>query len=124
MRLKQVFPKSLADMLISYGSCQFPTLGFVVERFLAIQRFKPEPYWKLKVMDIRDDISVEFRWARGRLFEKLPCEVFLDICLEQPKATVVKVLSKPKSKWRPLPLDTVVSNKIVVSIRKDIIQYT
>ena len=110
-------------MLISYGSCQFPTLGFVVERFLAVERFKPEPYWKLKVMDIRDDISVEFRWARGRLFEKLPCEVFLDICLEQPKATVLKVLSKPKSKWRPLPLDTVVSNKIVVSIRKDIIEF-
>ncbi|CAD1480133.1 unnamed protein product [Heterotrigona itama] len=107
MRLRQIFPRSLADMLISYGSCQFPTLGFVVERFLAIERFKPEPYWKLKVMDIRDDISVEFRWARGRLFEKLPCEVFLNICLEQPKATVVKVLSKPKSKWRPLPLDTV-----------------
>ncbi|XP_043513149.1 DNA topoisomerase 3-alpha [Frieseomelitta varia] len=107
MRLTQVFPRSLADMLISYGSCQFPTLGFVVERFLAVERFKPEPYWKLKVMDIRDDISVEFRWARGRLFEKLPCEVFLDICLEQPKATVLKVLSKPKSKWRPLPLDTV-----------------
>ncbi|KAK1129739.1 hypothetical protein K0M31_019453 [Melipona bicolor] len=107
MRLQQVFPRSLADMLISYGSCQFPTLGFVVERFLAIERFKPEPYWKLKVMDIRDDISVEFRWARGRLFEKLPCEVFLDICLKQPKATVLKVLSKPKNKWRPLPLDTV-----------------
>ncbi|XP_071870527.1 topoisomerase 3-alpha isoform X1 [Bombus fervidus] len=107
LRLKQVFPRTLADMLISYGSCQFPTLGFVVERFLAIKRFKSEPYWKIKVMDIRDNISVEFRWARGTLFEKLPCEVFLDICLEQPMATVKKVLSKPKNKWRPLPLDTI-----------------
>ncbi|XP_076293388.1 topoisomerase 3-alpha isoform X2 [Lasioglossum baleicum] len=107
LRLQKVFPRTLADMLISYGSCQFPTLGFVVERFLAIERFKPEPYWKIKVMDIRDDISVEFRWARGRLFEKLPCEVLLETCLEQPNATVEKVTSKPKSKWRPLPLDTV-----------------
>lgn len=110
-------------MLISYGSCQFPTLGFVVERYLAIKRFKSEPYWKIKVMDIRDNISVEFRWARGTLFEKLPCEVFLDICLEQPMATVKKVLSKPKNKWRPLPLDTIVSNKVVVSVRKDTMQF-
>ncbi|KOC68743.1 DNA topoisomerase 3-alpha [Habropoda laboriosa] len=107
LRLQKVFPRTLTDMLISYGSCQFPTLGFVVERYLAVERFKREPYWKIKVTDIRDNISVKFRWARGRLFEKLPCEVFFDICLEQPNATVQKVLSKPKSKWRPLPLDTV-----------------
>ena len=111
MRLQKIFPRTLANMLISYGSCQFPTLGFVVERFLAIEKFKPESYWKLKVMDVRDNLSVEFRWSRGRLFEKLPCEVFLDMCLEQPNATVKKVMSKPKSKWRPLPLDTVVSNR-------------
>ncbi|XP_046143388.1 DNA topoisomerase 3-alpha isoform X1 [Osmia bicornis bicornis] len=107
LRLQKVFPRSLSDMLISYGSCQFPTLGFVVERYLAIERFKPEPYWKISVTDIRDNLSVDFRWARGRLFEKLPCEVFLDMCLEQPNATVQKVTCKPKSKWRPLPLDTV-----------------
>ncbi|XP_017884787.1 DNA topoisomerase 3-alpha [Ceratina calcarata] len=107
LRLQQVFPQSLADMLISYGSCQFPTLGFVVERFLAIERFKPEPYWKLRVTDNRDNISVEFRWARVRLFEKLPCEVLLDTCLERPNATVTKITVKPKNKWRPLPLDTV-----------------
>ncbi|XP_067213930.1 DNA topoisomerase 3-alpha isoform X3 [Linepithema humile] len=94
-------------MLISYGSCQFPTLGFVVERFLAIDRFKSEPYWKIKVTDDRDDTFVEFRWARVRLFEKLPCQIFLDMCLERPEATVEKVACKPKSKWRPLPLDTI-----------------
>ncbi|XP_018404081.1 PREDICTED: DNA topoisomerase 3-alpha isoform X1 [Cyphomyrmex costatus] len=107
LRLQKVFPNTLGDLLISYGSCQFPTLGFVVERFLAIDRFKSEPYWKLKVMDDHEGISVEFRWARVRLFEKVPCQIFLDICLEQPEATVEKVTCKPKSKWRPLPLDTV-----------------
>ncbi|XP_012057921.1 PREDICTED: DNA topoisomerase 3-alpha-like [Atta cephalotes] len=107
LRLQKVFPNILGDLLISYGSCQFPTLGFVVERFLAIDRFKSEPYWKLKVMDDREGISVEFKWVRVRLFEKMPCQIFLDICLEQPEATVEKVTCKPKSKWRPLPLDTI-----------------
>ncbi|KAJ8679286.1 hypothetical protein QAD02_015073 [Eretmocerus hayati] len=107
MRLQKKFPTVLAEMLISYGPCQFPTLGFVVERFLAIERFQEEPYWKLKVTHTQNDLTVDFRWARNRLFEKLPCEVFLDICQENPLATVEKVTSKPKSKWRPLPLDTI-----------------
>ena len=33
LRLQKLFPAHLADKLVSYGSCQFPTLGFVVERF-------------------------------------------------------------------------------------------
>lgn len=38
----------LAQQLISYGSCQFPTLGFVVERFKAIQAFVPEVFHRIK----------------------------------------------------------------------------
>jgi DNA topoisomerase IA len=47
-RLQKIFPSVLADQLISYGSCQFPTLGFVVERYKQVQAFVPEPFWKLK----------------------------------------------------------------------------
>lgn len=47
LRLQRVFPDALADKLISYGSCQFPTLGFVVERYKAIEEFVPESFWKL-----------------------------------------------------------------------------
>ena len=48
LRLRQVFPEALADQLISYGSCQFPTLGFVVERYKQVQAFVPEPFWRIK----------------------------------------------------------------------------
>lgn len=48
LRLQKVFPQTLADKLISYGSCQFPTLGFVVERYQAIENFIDEPFWRIK----------------------------------------------------------------------------
>lgn len=48
MRLQKVFPEVLAKSLISYGSCQFPTLGFVVERYKDIKNFIPEQFWKIK----------------------------------------------------------------------------
>jgi DNA topoisomerase-3 len=56
-----------------------------------------------------DDLSVDFRWKRVHLFEQLSCQVLYDKCREQPLAKIENVQSKPKSKWRPLPLDTVVS---------------
>lgn len=55
------------------------------------------------------NLTAEFTWARDRLFEKNACEAILDICKENPRATVESRESKEKSKWRPLPLDTVVS---------------
>jgi DNA topoisomerase-3 len=32
LRFQRLFPGPIGDQLVSYGSCQFPTLGFVVER--------------------------------------------------------------------------------------------
>jgi len=52
MRLQKVFPEILAKSLISYGSCQFPTLGFVVERYKDIKNFIPENFWKIKGNEI------------------------------------------------------------------------
>lgn len=47
LRLRRVFPQALSDQLISYGSCQFPTLGFVVERFREVDQFVSEPFWRI-----------------------------------------------------------------------------
>lgn len=48
LRLQKVFPRKLAESLVSYGSCQFPTLGFVVERYRAVENFVSEPFWKIR----------------------------------------------------------------------------
>ncbi|XP_047505100.1 DNA topoisomerase 3-alpha isoform X6 [Pieris napi] len=112
LRLQKVFPSTLAQSLVSYGSCQFPTLGFVVERYRAVENFVAEPFWKLKVNHTMNGLSVDFNWERVRLFDQEACQVLHDICTESPLATVTDVKTKPKSKWRPLPLDTVELEKL------------
>lgn len=110
--LQKVFPRNLAEKLVSYGSCQFPTLGFVVERYRAVQNFVSEPFWKIKVNHTMNNLSVEFAWERIRVMDQLACQVLHDNCLENPQARVCEVKTKPKSKWRPLPLDTVELEKL------------
>ncbi|ODN03898.1 DNA topoisomerase 3-alpha [Orchesella cincta] len=111
LRLTRKFP-SLTDRLISYGSCQFPTLGFVVERYKSILDFIRENFWKIDVSHKVDDFLVNFTWARVRLFDQLAVQTIYEMCLENPTARVVKVQSKPKSKWRPVALDTIEFEKL------------
>ncbi|XP_008564435.1 PREDICTED: DNA topoisomerase 3-alpha isoform X1 [Galeopterus variegatus] len=112
LRLQRIFPEVLAEQLISYGSCQFPTLGFVVERFKAIQAFVPEIFHRIKVTHDHKDGTVDFNWKRHRLFNHTACLVLYQLCMEDPMATVMEVRSKPKSKWRPQALDTVELEKL------------
>uniref|UniRef100_A0A158R560 DNA topoisomerase n=1 Tax=Syphacia muris TaxID=451379 RepID=A0A158R560_9BILA len=100
--------------VVSYGSCQFPTLGFVVERYKAIQNFITEQFWKLEVHHKYDNFDVEFTWERGRLFDQRVVQVLHDICEEDDNAHVVSVTKKPKSRWRPIALDTVELEKLAV----------
>lgn len=113
LRLQKVFPDKLDGKLISYGSCQFPTLGFVVDRYLSIENFISEPFWKIKMNHKLKDLTTEFTWKRDRLFDKNCCEAVLDICKESNLATVESIDSKSKNKWRPLPLDTIEFEKTV-----------
>jgi DNA topoisomerase-3 len=93
--------------MLPIGSCQFPTLGFVVDRYLRVKRFKPESFWGIKVMHSRDDVKVNFLWSRVHLFDRAAVTMMLERCLTANKARVTKVNQKPTSKWRPLPLTTV-----------------
>ena len=93
--------------VVSYGSCQFPTLGFVVERYFRVRNFFPEPFWTIKVMHEQEGIKVNFRWARNHLFDRMVAVILFERCLEAKTAKVTKVSTKPTSKWKPLPLTTV-----------------
>ncbi|KAI4287601.1 MAG: hypothetical protein L6R35_003142 [Caloplaca aegaea] len=100
------------DRIISYGSCQFPTLGFVVDRYFRVKNFVPEQFWSIKVMHRREDIDVAFLWRRHRLFDRMSVVILFERCIGARLAKVTKLQKKPTSKWRPLPLTTVELQKL------------
>ncbi|KAL2263221.1 hypothetical protein VTK26DRAFT_7715 [Humicola hyalothermophila] len=102
----------MSQLTISYGSCQFPTLGFVVDRYFRVKNFVPEPFWGIKVMHERDGIKVNFNWSRHRLFDRMSVIVLYERCLLAKTAKVTKVQEKPTKKWKPLPLTTVELQKM------------
>ncbi|KAL9705942.1 hypothetical protein quinque_009460 [Culex quinquefasciatus] len=112
LRLQNVFPDKISNSLVSYGSCQIPTLGFVAQRYKEIENFIPQAFWKIKLNHTIGELTVEFNWSRNRLFDKQCCEAYLMLCQSEQMAKIVSVTNKPKSKWRPTPLDTVELEKL------------
>ncbi|KAF0852953.1 mitochondrial DNA topoisomerase III [Andalucia godoyi] len=111
--LQQKFPGLRREengrrVIYSYGPCQFPTLGFVVERQHKIETFRPETFYSI---DMKLD-TVHFAWSRGRLFDRLTCFVLYDRCMRAPETVVQSVHKKQARKWRPLPLNTVEFQKL------------
>lgn len=101
------------ESLISYGPCQFPTLGFVVEQYERVRNFVPEKFWYVLVTDKRREAlgrplqTVDFRWRRGHLFDEEIVKTFHNACKEASDACVTLVQTKPTKKFKPYPLTTV-----------------
>ncbi|KAJ3425781.1 DNA topoisomerase 3-alpha [Anaeramoeba flamelloides] len=122
--------------VISYGSCQFPTLGFVVDRYNRRKNFVQEKYYFIEVSiknqtqsqdegQDQDQNSnyqrssynqgrnnnnkklIKFDWQRRRLFDKFCVAVLYEMCVKSPQATVLSIFKKPEKKYRPYPLNTV-----------------
>nr|KAJ3421421.1 DNA topoisomerase 3-alpha [Polyrhizophydium stewartii] len=104
--------RELEKQVLSYGPCQFPTLGFVVDRYRRAKEFVEEPFWQIDVEIERDGLSAKFSWDRGHLFDQHLVVVLYELCLDDPVGTITKVEAKPKSKWAPLPLTTVELQKV------------
>lgn len=115
MRIRDSFFSPEEKKLLSYGSCQFPTLGFVVDRYLAVQNFVPEKFWKLDCKYTppthptlqsrhvasatnQQQLSTTFNWKRNRLFDRRMCFVIYDKCMQNPIALVTRVTQKMTSK--------------------------
>lgn len=65
--------KHTGTIVLSYGPCQFPTLGFIVERFKEIKSFVSKDFWYIKMIASKreangQELSCEPKWARDHLF--------------------------------------------------------
>ncbi|KAL3919853.1 MAG: hypothetical protein SGILL_003543 [Bacillariaceae sp.] len=116
--------------VISYGPCQFPTLGFVVERWARIETFVAEDFWFLELTlrvppaengdstaatatsnnnlnNGNNSRPIVFTWKRTRLYDRMITLALYESCLENGTAVVTQLSGRPKNKWRPVPLATV-----------------
>ncbi|PRQ20542.1 putative DNA topoisomerase [Rosa chinensis] len=50
------------NLVLSYGPCQFPTLGFIVERYWEIQSHEPEEFWTINCSHRSDERIATFSW--------------------------------------------------------------
>jgi DNA topoisomerase-3 len=89
------------------GTCQFPTLGFVVDRYFRVRNFVPETFWNLQVIHKREGINVTFNWKRVHLFDRMIVTILFERCIAAKVAKVTRLQTRPTSKWKPLPLTTV-----------------
>jgi len=117
----------LQSSVLSYGPCQAPTLGFVVQRHLEIEMFKPEPYWVLDLGLMKSGRMCRLNWSFVHSFNKNKIErTVLDLfdaskpfsyepnenLTEEPPPSrpickVTQIVKREKKQGRPTPMNTV-----------------
>ena len=55
---------------------------------------------------------MDFKWCRQHLFDKDAVRALFELCMENPSCVITCVISKPTSKWAPLPLTTIELQKV------------
>ena len=87
-------------ILINKGPCQFPTLGFVVQKWNLAKSFVSEPFWYIYLSLTRNsEEETVFTWRRGHLFDFAAAVAIYDRVLSNPLAHVTKVTNKSTKKW-------------------------
>lgn len=94
--------------VVSWGPCQFPTLGFVVERFLARSTFVSREFYTVEIrIQAGSSNFAELSWDRGRLYTQQSVTAIREY-LESVRnyARVSGLTTEEVTKRRPLPMNT------------------
>lgn len=93
---------------VSYGSCQFPTLGFIVDRYLARINFVAETFWYMTLKCKVGRRVMASTSKRGHIFDRASAvALYVRVGESGVLPKVTNLSSRPTSKFRPLPLTTV-----------------
>ena len=91
---------------VSYGPCQFPTLGFIADRHWQQRAHSPERFWRIDVQHRVGGRAADFAWARGRLFSHGVALSLFELCAKERTATVLSADGAAARRNPPLPLST------------------
>lgn len=86
--------------VLSVGRVQTPTLAMLVNRFLEIKNFKPQPYWELQTT-YRDTL---FNYEEGRFFKQEDGQLLANKVKEAP-FEIVSVTKKKGKEYAPKLFD-------------------
>ncbi|KAK7196152.1 DNA topoisomerase III [Novymonas esmeraldas] len=111
VRFRHLF--SDVPKVLSFGPCQFPTLGFVVRRHWQQQGFVPEDFFTLHVQHG----ETKLHSCRGSLYDQVAATLLYEDMLRTAaedgyKGRVTDVQQRPNHRRPPAPLATVVLQKL------------
>ena len=93
--------------VVSYGPCQFPTLGFIVARQLEIDAHDSKPFWKVELATTVENRRVAWQWRRKRVYDEGVAALLFDrVRSAAATATIARVEPKPAVRQKPIPLCT------------------
>jgi DNA topoisomerase-1 len=105
-RLLTLAARSYATVrLISWGSCQTPTLNFVVEREREINSFKPQKYWFIEAV-LKTEGGEEFKAYTEKYVDKDAADKLFENVKGCSTALVEDFRTTEKTLPRPLPMRT------------------
>lgn len=102
--------------VLSFGPCQFPTLGFVMRRYWQQQGFVPEDFFTLHLQHG----ETKFHSSRGSMYDQVAATLLYEDMLrsaaeEGHKGRVTSVQQRPSHRRPPVPLATVVMQKLAAT---------
>ncbi|KPA81303.1 putative DNA topoisomerase III [Leptomonas pyrrhocoris] len=102
--------------VLSFGPCQFPTLGFIVRRHWQQQGFVPEEFFTLSVQHG----DTKFHSSRGSMYDQVAATLVYESMLqtaaeEGHTGRITDVQQRPSHRRPPVPLATVVMQKLAAT---------
>ena len=110
--------------LLSYGPCQFPALGLIVQRAWEARAHVPEPFWWIHVSlrvprgdgpgvggattttTTSPTVTVPFKWRRGHVFDHAIAATLYEAAAASRTAVVTSVDARRAHREPPPPLCT------------------